>query len=48
MNGNVTVAPPTGDSGVGGGGTGAAFVMCTFRIGDGSPRTLSADTAVMR
>ena len=29
-------------------GTGAAFVICTLSVGDGSPRTPSADTATTR
>ena len=48
VNGIDTVAPPLGDSGVGAGGTGAVLVIFTFRVGDGSPRTPSADTARTR
>ena len=48
VNGNVTVAPPIGDSSVGGGGTGAAFVIWTLSVGDGRLRTPPADTATMR
>ena len=48
VNGNVTVAPPIGESGTGGGGTGAAFVIVTASVGDGRLRTPSADTATMR
>ena len=44
VNGSETVAPPAGDSGVGGGGTGAVLVIWTFSVAEGSPRTLSTET----
>src|SRR5262249_26975542 len=48
MNGTDTVAPPTGDCTVGAGPTGAVLTILTFSVADGSPRTLSNDTARTR
>ena len=48
VNGSDTVALFTGETCVGGGGTGAALAIFTFSVGDGRPRTLSTETARTR